>query len=275
MGKSAGNHILADETEIISLVRGGDYDRFLAIQLAPKAKRAALYALTAFHVEIARVAQTVSEPLIGHIRLAWWREGVEEMVAGITPRNHPVMLALAPLLDERSALGVTLMRMLEARSADMDDALVADEAAWLAYCDHTAGALHRAWALMLDEDAAEKFVDDVAAQARAYAMVGMVRAIPFMAERGWVCFPKARLARHALPSLAPSAALSAFVESIVVEAGLGASTETLGASLRPLTGVEFINRYYMRKLQSCRWNPYQLSRDNLGRVWQIAKLNFL
>lgn len=267
--------VQSQASELIALVRSGDYDRFLAIQLAPKAKRAALYALTAFHVEIARIAQTVSEPLIGHIRLAWWRERVEESVAGNAPRNHPVMLALAPLLDENPALGVELVRMLEARAVDFDDSLVVEEAPWLAYCDDTAGALHRAWALVLDSDAATAHALEIAQQARDVAMIGLVRAIPLMAARGWVRFPEARLTAHGVTTLQPSAALNALVEAIATQLAFNNVGEDVTKSLLPLSGIASIHRYYMRGLQKCGYDPYQLSPKKLSKAWQIVKLNYL
>ena len=67
-------------------LRAADYERFLAIQLASAAKRPALYALTALNTELARIAETVSEPLLGHIRLAWWREALEELLGPSEPR---------------------------------------------------------------------------------------------------------------------------------------------------------------------------------------------
>ena len=36
-----------------------------------------LFALYAFNHEVARVAETVREPMLGAIRLEWWRETVE------------------------------------------------------------------------------------------------------------------------------------------------------------------------------------------------------
>ena len=58
------------------LVRTADRDRFLSSLFAPAEHRAALHALYAFNVEVARVREVAREPLPGEIRLQWWSEVV-------------------------------------------------------------------------------------------------------------------------------------------------------------------------------------------------------
>ena len=56
------------------IAKGGDPDRSLAVLFAPRESRASLFALYALNVELARIAEQVSEPDLGAIRLQWWRE---------------------------------------------------------------------------------------------------------------------------------------------------------------------------------------------------------
>lgn len=51
-----------------------DPDRWLTTLFAPDASRPGLFALYAFNAEIARARESVSQPMIGQIRLQWWRE---------------------------------------------------------------------------------------------------------------------------------------------------------------------------------------------------------
>ncbi len=81
---------------IADLVRRADPDRYLSALFAPAAKRSLLHALYAFNIEIARVADTVREPMIGEIRLEWWRETLAGARQGM-PRNHDVARALTDL----------------------------------------------------------------------------------------------------------------------------------------------------------------------------------
>ena len=79
-------------------VKAGDVDRYLAALFAPAAQREHLFALYAFNLEVARIPDMVSEPMLGEIRLQWWRETIDGIYAG-TPRAHYVAQALARTID--------------------------------------------------------------------------------------------------------------------------------------------------------------------------------
>ncbi|MHA7871896.1 MAG: squalene/phytoene synthase family protein [Hyphococcus sp.] len=77
------------------LLRARDEDRWLAAQYAPDALKRKLIALYAFHSELRRIPGAVSEPPLGEIRLQWWRDALEEIRAGKTPRAHPLVTEIA------------------------------------------------------------------------------------------------------------------------------------------------------------------------------------
>ena len=83
-----------------TLVRRVDEDRWLASRFAPAGVRSRLTALYALNYEISRTAETVTQPALGDIRLAWWREAVEEIYAGRAVRAHPALSAFAAALRE-------------------------------------------------------------------------------------------------------------------------------------------------------------------------------
>jgi 15-cis-phytoene synthase len=90
-------HEMFDHCE--ALVRSADKDRYLSALFAPAEHRGALYALYAFHIELARIPDVVTEPLAGEVRLQWWSEAIydqrpEEM------RGHPVANALAEVIEQ-------------------------------------------------------------------------------------------------------------------------------------------------------------------------------
>src|SRR5258708_11419859 len=62
-----------------------DHDRCLCTMFAREPVQARLFALYAFNVEIARVREIVSEPVIGQMRLQWWRDAITEFAAGAGP----------------------------------------------------------------------------------------------------------------------------------------------------------------------------------------------
>lgn len=69
-------------------------DWFWASLFAPASAREALYALYALDIELAHVHHAVSEEMIGHIRYAWWQEGIEALKTSGGPQAHPVFEAI-------------------------------------------------------------------------------------------------------------------------------------------------------------------------------------
>jgi phytoene synthase len=78
----------------IDRVRTADRDRYLATLFAPASARAGLFALHALDLELAQVVATTTEPLLGEIRLAWWREQLDRLDSGTVPAQ-PTLAALA------------------------------------------------------------------------------------------------------------------------------------------------------------------------------------
>ena len=63
-----------DQSYCAAQVRAYDHDRYLTALFAAEAGRDALMTLYAFNLEIAKTRETVSEPILGQMRLQWWRE---------------------------------------------------------------------------------------------------------------------------------------------------------------------------------------------------------
>ena len=99
-------------------VRRYDPERFLTVLFAPDRCRAPLVALYAFNLEVAKIREVVSEPLLGEIRLQWWREAIEEIFEG-TPRRHAVVEALADAVHGASLPREPFDRLIDARAMDL------------------------------------------------------------------------------------------------------------------------------------------------------------
>src|SRR5438552_16844209 len=78
-----------------ALVRRHDHDRYLSALFAPEPARAGLFALYAFNVEVAKTREVVREPILGSIRLQWWRDALAEIYGGGPVRRHEVVEPLA------------------------------------------------------------------------------------------------------------------------------------------------------------------------------------
>lgn len=79
-------------------LKARDHDRWLACLYAPAPLRPGLMALFALDCELAQLVATTSEPMIGEIRLAWWRERLEELDQGRAPAQPLLQALLADVL---------------------------------------------------------------------------------------------------------------------------------------------------------------------------------
>ncbi len=165
-------------------VKRFDPDRYWATLFAPAEKRPLLFVLYAFNHEIARVAEAVREPMLGAIRLQWWREAVEGARDG-NPRAHDVVRALAELFARVNLPMESFEAMIDARALDAGAEVFANLAALEAYCDATSANLMRLAGLILGEDLGEAARN----AGIAFALTGLLRAIPFHASRGKIYLP--------------------------------------------------------------------------------------
>ncbi|MFL6734318.1 MAG: squalene/phytoene synthase family protein [Sphingomicrobium sp.] len=82
-------------------------DRALALTYVPAEKRRAIEALWAIDNAMGDVVRTSSQPMLGHIRLAWWRERLQELGSGSVPAE-PRLRAAADELLPRGISGFDL-----------------------------------------------------------------------------------------------------------------------------------------------------------------------
>lgn len=170
-------------------VRDGDHDRYLTALYAQARARPWLFALYAFNLELAHVRAAVTEPLLGEIRLAWWRETIDGLYAG-TPRAHPVARALAAAVAATSPPRALFDAMIDGRMLELDAAALGQDQALLDHADLTGGAT-QALAAWLARGADPGAQASAAARAvgQAWALVGLVRAIGFQARLGAAMVP--------------------------------------------------------------------------------------
>lgn len=176
------------------IARRFDHERYLASLFAPGDAREFLWATLAFNHEIARIREIVREPLLGHMRLQWWRDALDALASG-SPPPSPVVAALSEVLASGRLDLAALRRLIEARARDLDDAPFATIDDLDAYARATAEPLADAGLSVLD-------VDDGAtataarAVATAWAMAGLARAIPFHARQRRSFLPADLVAAH-------------------------------------------------------------------------------
>ncbi|MAB13097.1 phytoene/squalene synthase family protein [Parvibaculum sp.] len=214
--------IKANFDACLAEIRQHDHDRFLSLLLAPADKRPALLALYAFNLEIARIPETVSEPMMGMIRLQWWREVLEGLDAGET-RGHHVAVALAEARRHVELPLSALSALVDIRERDLDEEPFEDMAALEAYARATSGQLMVLAAMGLGgEAAAETHRSAIEHAGIAFGLAGMLRALPAKAAQGHVMLPVDLMRRH---DLDPHGILQ------------GRMSDALGAAMREVGGA--------------------------------------
>src|SRR5665213_4336185 len=112
---------MSDDEDLDALVRRTDPDRWLASRfIADPEARADVVALYALNYELSRAAEVASQPLIGEMRLAWWREALDEIYEGRPVRRHPAALALEAVVRRRGLERSGLEALIDGRLRDLE-----------------------------------------------------------------------------------------------------------------------------------------------------------
>ncbi len=191
---------------LLSRLRHVDPDRYFCTLFAPAPRREGLALLYLFNHELARAREVTSEPVLALIRLQWWREVVEGAA-----KKHEIATPLRAALEAGDFAAADLAALIAAREAEAAPDMP-DFAAFLAYARGTGGALARVAGKYLGPDS--HIVEDLGT---AYAIAGILRAVPYHAQQNRVLLPADgtkpdSIAAHALSLLGarpPRAALPA------------------------------------------------------------------
>lgn len=172
-----------------ALVRRHDPARYQTALFAPADRREALFALYAFNWEIARVRESVSEPMLGQIRLQWWREALAAAYAGELPRRHEVAVPLAAVIADHGLSRVHFDRLIDARERDLAVWQPDDLAALEAFAEDTSATLvYLALQVLGACDAASMAAGREIGI--AYALIGLLRMVPSHAAAGRCYIPR-------------------------------------------------------------------------------------
>ncbi|MEM7268154.1 MAG: squalene/phytoene synthase family protein [Pseudomonadota bacterium] len=176
------------------IARKGDPERFAAAIFATEERRETLYAIIAFNLELAKIPPTVSEPMLGEIRLQWWRDAVNALGDTGETGSQEIIAGIAPVVSERSRL----LDLIDARSFELGEPAEHDEASLDQWLLDTGGAMS---ALQVAALGGEGPALDVAAEAGWAEGAGrLIEALPALYEAGLSPIPVAKLDRSAIAS---------------------------------------------------------------------------
>ncbi|MBB5074287.1 phytoene synthase [Bartonella callosciuri] len=166
----------------LDILRATDRDRYISVLFAPKKKRRALAALYAFNVEVARIRETVHDPLIGEIRLRWWYDSIAngEMQ---NSKNNPILSDLFTAMTLFNLPRTAFLHYCNAQILDLYHNPIETLHELKAYCGETASTILQLSCQILDPDAAKDFKDVYEYGGIAQGLSGVLRLLSFMQSR--------------------------------------------------------------------------------------------
>lgn len=273
MASDPQRETLPNAREVIRLAaRAFERDRYLAALLGPRAVRDDLIVLAAFAGEIARVPASVSEPMLGEIRLQWWRDALR-LDAGVrdagmsrdasAATGHPIADAMAEMIARRGLEIATVARVIDETAALLVDRPHRDDAALTATIAGTHGSLFMlATAVSAGcalDDATRTLVFDAA---DAYGRARVIIEAPVVAGEGRQLLPagdRDETAARAAQSLAR------------VRAGWRGLSRNVQAALLPVAMVG----PYLRLSRGSEGVHVGQDVLPLTRVWQLWRAHVL
>ncbi len=200
-------------------VRRDDHDRYLCALFASSAVREDLFSLYAFNAEVAKVRESVSEQLIGRMKLQWWRDLIATIYEGRdVPKGNPVVQSLADIIQRHGLARDDFETLLDTRERDVGDENFADVADLETYADGTSARLT---SLALQILGATDEASRVAGRhvGIAWALTGLMRAVLFQAKANRVLLPQdlltdAALTPHDVQERRNAARLGAVIEQV-------------------------------------------------------------
>jgi phytoene synthase len=111
-----------ERDEIRTVARAFEYERYLAALLMPRNEREPLVLLAAFSAELRRVPSLVTEPMMGSIRLQWWRDALDAAAGGgdVVRSGNPLADALAVTVRRHDLPWGLLQGMIDAAEYALD-----------------------------------------------------------------------------------------------------------------------------------------------------------
>ncbi len=170
---------------------------YYSFRLLAPPRRRAITALYAFCREVDDVVDTVHDPGVAQLKLAWWRDEVARVYSG--GAHHPVALALAPVVVEYGLPQSELQEVIDGMQMDLVETRYADFDALFAYCHKVAGVVGTLSARIFgyESPGTPGYAHDLGV---AFQLTNIVRDVGEDARRGRIYLPMEDLARFGVPA---------------------------------------------------------------------------
>jgi phytoene/squalene synthetase len=102
------------------IIKTQDYDRYITTLFTRLNHREDIFAVISFNFELSKILRIVSEPMIGMIRFAWWREALEEAFnLDKQVRNHEILKSLRQLRERYGLEATDFIKIVDAKQQEL------------------------------------------------------------------------------------------------------------------------------------------------------------
>ena len=234
---------------------------------APNAVREDLFSIYAFNHEVAKIREAVSEPMLGEIRLQWWREAIDGIEAG-TPRNHEVVKPLNEAFHSHALTKDMFYKVIDARTADIYDENPATIADFEKYLGDTSGNLMRIAAWILGERD-EQVLSVTYDLGLVWGLIGTLRTIRYHISLNKLSLPQDLLdeygiKRNDLFSMEESDGLRAMIGALCENAEtylkqISSEKRNLTKEVRSIFLLTALSKSYLNMFKKAGYNPFKIN----------------
>jgi phytoene synthase len=179
----------------LNALKQADPERYFTCLFVPPQHRAALAALYAFNLDIIRTRELVSEPMIGEIRLKWWRDALSGNSEG-DALAHPIAGPLLKAISDYHIPVTALLNMIDAHIFDLYDDPMPSFYALEAYCGETFSALFQLSLLILSDGRSYPAAQLCGYAGVAFGITALLKAFPWHTAQGKIYLPNDVLREH-------------------------------------------------------------------------------
>ena len=255
-------------TDVIrAAAKAGEQDRYLTALLAPREARDDLVTLAAFLAEIGRIGEQVSDPMLGEIRLQWWRDALLSRQEGSLSGN-PIADAFADVVQRRALSASRLCDLLDAHTHALYPSPPSSVEALFLELDLTETAAFLFAGEIAGANADPHFADMAHNAGIAYGLARRALRLPFSLARGRDVLPAEWQSDDGLSEALKRLAHEARARLALIKETMPRATPALKHTLLPVALVE----PYLRALERRGYDAAHEIGDvsPLTRVWRLG-----
>ncbi|CUA72519.1 NADH dehydrogenase (ubiquinone) complex I, assembly factor 6 [Rhizoctonia solani] len=163
--------------------------------VASSAAQPGYFALRAFNIELAMIRETVSKPIIGKMKMQFWRDAIKSITDN-RPMKHPIAIALHEASQGAKLPPYYLKRMIDARDEDLDRESHITLEGVTQYAESTSSTLLYLLLSLLHQSHSDTFAHAASHVGIAHSFVTLLRALPFHATKRRMIIPVEITAKH-------------------------------------------------------------------------------